>query len=347
MSFKRLDPEDFTFNASSVVGPAWITNAYSLTSFYTSSLNIISPYNDQYYSNVYGIDPITLDTSNNTNNIQFSIAYGNADGLGSLWYSPTAPGQSPSRTVYGQITNLLLGEDENTSFNFGEGKLSRSDFFTIIINRTNYKQSIMPGSLKIRGIINSNFFNGVAGTPINPNSFITDNSLIVPTADYTNAGRRYDLGYSTSQGRGEPYLDTIKFGYLYPDTGIIILNPAAVRQVFSITPNSSSNNPASLIPYFTEFSLLSEETVTSNYIFCRAQNHEFNFSTQQNFISSTRNITGSSGVTNNDFIETPSTYITSVGLYNDNHELLAVAKLSKPLKKDFTTEALIRVKLDF
>ncbi len=113
MSFKRLDPEDFTFNASSVVGPAWITNAYSLTSFYTSSLNIISPYNDQYYSNVYGIDPITLDTSNNTNNIQFSIAYGNADGLGSLWYSPTAPGQSPSRTVYGQITNLLLGEDEN------------------------------------------------------------------------------------------------------------------------------------------------------------------------------------------------------------------------------------------
>jgi hypothetical protein len=39
--------------------------------------------------------------------------------------------------------------------------------------------------------------------------------------------------------------------------------------------------------------------------------------------------------------------MTTVGLYNDTNELLAVAKLSKPLQKDFTKEALIRVKLDF
>ncbi len=40
-------------------------------------------------------------------------------------------------------------------------------------------------------------------------------------------------------------------------------------------------------------------------------------------------------------------YITTVGLYNDTNQLLAVAKLSRPLPKDFTKEALIRVKLDF
>ena len=39
--------------------------------------------------------------------------------------------------------------------------------------------------------------------------------------------------------------------------------------------------------------------------------------------------------------------MTTVGLYNDTNELLAVAKLSKPLPKDFTKEALVRVKLDF
>jgi hypothetical protein len=39
--------------------------------------------------------------------------------------------------------------------------------------------------------------------------------------------------------------------------------------------------------------------------------------------------------------------MTSIGLYNDSNELLAVAKLSKPLNKDFTKEALIRVKLDY
>jgi hypothetical protein len=39
--------------------------------------------------------------------------------------------------------------------------------------------------------------------------------------------------------------------------------------------------------------------------------------------------------------------MTTVGMYNDNNELVAVAKLSRPLIKDFTKEALIRVKLDY
>ena len=46
-------------------------------------------------------------------------------------------------------------------------------------------------------------------------------------------------------------------------------------------------------------------------------------------------------------ISNPQTYVTTVGMYNDNNELLAVAKLSKPLTKDFTKEALIRIKLDY
>ena len=51
--------------------------------------------------------------------------------------------------------------------------------------------------------------------------------------------------------------------------------------------------------------------------------------------------------TNDDFFKNPRTYITTVGLYNDANELLAVAKLSQPLSKDFTKEALIRIKLDY
>ena len=39
--------------------------------------------------------------------------------------------------------------------------------------------------------------------------------------------------------------------------------------------------------------------------------------------------------------------ITTIGMYNDSNNLLAVAKLSRPLLKDFTKEALVRVKLDF
>ena len=46
-------------------------------------------------------------------------------------------------------------------------------------------------------------------------------------------------------------------------------------------------------------------------------------------------------------VNNPQAYITSVGLYNDTNDLLAIAKLSKPLLKDFTKEALIRIKLDY
>ena len=59
-------------------------------------------------------------------------------------------------------------------------------------------------------------------------------------------------------------------------------------------------------------------------------------------------ISGSTGeVIYDNFINNPQTYITTVGMYNDTNDLLAVAKLSRPLLKDFTKEALVRVKLDF
>jgi len=43
----------------------------------------------------------------------------------------------------------------------------------------------------------------------------------------------------------------------------------------------------------------------------------------------------------------PKVYITTVGLYNDNNELLATAKLSKPVQKSFDRELLVKVRLDY
>ena len=86
----------------------------------------------------------------------------------------------------------------------------------------------------------------------------------------------------------------------------------------------------------------SEETLSSDFVFVRARNSEFNYSENPSFIS------GQNGEVIYDyFINNPQVFPTTVGLYNDSNELLAVAKLSRPLRKDFTKEALIRVKLDF
>ena len=90
------------------------------------------------------------------------------------------------------------------------------------------------------------------------------------------------------------------------------------------------------------FTLRSEETLTSDYVFVRARNAEFNYTENPSYIS------GSSGeLIYPILVNSPQTFISSVGLYNDANECVAVAKLSKPLQKDFTKELLLRVKLDF
>ena len=90
------------------------------------------------------------------------------------------------------------------------------------------------------------------------------------------------------------------------------------------------------------FRLNSQETLSSDYYFVRAQNSEFNYSSNPSFVS------GSTGQLLHPTMQNnPQTFITSVGLYNDSNELCAVAKLSRPLIKDFTKELLVRVKLDY
>ena len=69
---------------------------------------------------------------------------------------------------------------------------------------------------------------------------------------------------------------------------------------------------------------------------------EYNFSNNPTFV------TGSVGeFSQATFIGDPKVYITTIGMYNDRQELLAVAKLSQPVQKSFSNEALIKVKLDF
>ena len=108
----------------------------------------------------------------------------------------------------------------------------------------------------------------------------------------------------------------------------------------SISGSGKFTDPMTSDPY--GFIARNSEKITSTHYFVRIKNAEYNFSNNPSYV------TGSVGqLAQSTFIGDPKTYITTVGLYNDNQELLAVAKLSKPLLKSFQREALIRVKLDF
>mgnify|MGYP003115432227 FL=1 len=144
------------------------------------------------------------------------------------------------------------------------------------------------------------------------------------------------------------------YGLFLPDIGTILLNTTALSTgsndggidlFVSSSSNSKGKNPQYLynaIKAGENFTLRSEETLTSDFVFVRARNSEFNYTENPSFIS------GSTGeLVYPILVDSPQTFISSVGLYNDNNECVAVAKLSKPLQKDFTKELLLRVKLDF
>ena len=111
MSFKRLDQEDIVISADSITAPAWSNNSTTLTEFHKDSAQISRASGDYYY-NIY-----QTGSSETTAAIQFSLAYGNLNGSGSVPFNAGVAGKSPTQVVYKQFRNLVNGtEEQNLSF---------------------------------------------------------------------------------------------------------------------------------------------------------------------------------------------------------------------------------------
>lgn len=341
MSFTRLDPSDFVVSADSITAAIWTNYTPTLTTFFTSSVQEASSAGDYYLS--------VFQTSSALSNaeVQFDIAYGHKLGSGSALYNSAVVENSPTKTVYGQYRSLVLG-DETADFIFGN--ITSSDFWAVSISRNRYKESLFPGSLTLR-------LSGSLGV-----ISLTDDSNYASTITFKDSGRVYNLisgstgtAYTTLNSNGWS-VNSGSYGWFLPDIGTLILNPNALSGSLAgggIGLNVSRSNGTDGLNIqrlykaisgstAATFTLNSQETLTSDYVFVRPRSAEYNYSENPSFIS------GSTGtVLYDDFINNPQVYITTIGLYNDSNDLLAVAKLSRPLKKDFTKEALVRVKLDF
>lgn len=360
MSFTRLSPSDFVISTDSVTAPAWSSNVPTLTSFYTSvPAQSTSITQNAFYLNVYQAPVGSTSAS-----IQFAIAYGHQKGSGSLPYNALVPGVTPSLTTYNQYNTLIYGPAVSSStqgFNFGGAATNAIDILAINVDRNRYKESLFPGTFNLT-------MTGPGGSTIT----VCDNSNDVSVVNYLDCGRVFDL-VSGSNGRATTtanvgqiangYTVSGSYGMYLPDIGVILLNASVLslsaasggislaldRLNYSSNPVTASlytssinnNNLFTAISGGRSFQLNSQENVSSNYVFCRVASQEYNYSSNPTFVS------GSGQLLYSTMVYNPQTYITTVGLYNDNSQLLAVAKMSRPLVKDFTKEALVRVKLDW
>lgn len=353
--------------------PIWSKNNTDLTKIHTSSIQ--SDTQKLYYLDVYN-------NSGSRSEKQFSIVYCDQLNSGSSSGSNGDNTLLESKTMYSQYKQLLLDSEKNLfEFQSREGGVNQlniqvdaytqtSDYVYVLnIARSRYKEKIAPGSWQL------------SLQSMHPSLLETSQSNVVTLIDETldqlylfdnalvrsgPAGQYYYV-YSGSLTKGiytGPGSD-IPYGILYPDAGLIVLNGKALDVSGSIFTNrnaavsSSANNSFRLFTSISgAMSITSSnafvgrtlETINSTIYFARIGNGEFNFSNNLTYYES-----GSeqyvkplllSSPTRNNFYRNV-TYITAVGLYNSERELLAVAKLSKPIKKTSSSEVIIKIKLDY
>jgi len=351
--YKRFGEFDqVTGKVEVVTTGLWSGDTGSLTTFYTSSTQAVAV-SSNYYLNVYSTDPATDEGAA----IQYAIAYGHKFGSGSVSLQNSDTSTLATKATYAQYRSILLEQDDQyfTFYSSSNANVhDSSDIYVINVARSRYKEKMDAGNWSIT-------LSGSNGT-----STLIDDSGKKFSDTVGKAGRVFYVG-SGSLNLGTESEATINsltasngqgFGLFYPDQGLVILNPAAVHNLIGNSANSASIDGTPYLgvayegknQYYlhtaikkgADFQARRTENVSTAHYFVRATNREFNFSNNPTFIS------GSDGTfAESSFVNDPKTFITTVGLYNDANEMIAVAKTSQPIPKSFDKEVLIKVKLDF
>jgi hypothetical protein len=343
MSFIPFQEDDSVVSTEDITAGLWTNNLYDLTTFFTSSVQEASN-SGKFYLNVYNSSVGSVGSE-----VQFAIAYGNIYGSGSALFNNLVNEKSPTRDIYGQFRNIIYG-DEGSSFNFGGSNGVSRDIFAIAVNRSRYKEEINTGTWNL---VLSNGGNTIT---------LTDDSKDSSTVNFIAGNRYYNI---VSGSDGSSYDDSSvqtvsgSYGFFLPDMGVFILNPRALALSYgankglgltidqtaatSYTSTYNINNFRlfKAILDGVSFKANSQETLASRYFFVNAKSSQLNYTTNPSIIDNNGNILYPT------LIDSPQVFPTTIGLYNDANELLAVAKLSKPLPKDFTKQITCRVKLEF
>ena len=311
--------------------------------------------NGQYYTNVYA-----------GGDLFFSIAYGDYANTGSSKYDSTEVTAASrvltneTKVIYSQYRNTLLQPGDNF-FSFASGSVSTPQdsqaIFVMNYASDKIKDQIDPGQVQIN-------FLGTKGQY----SFIDDSSVVNKQQSVYNM-----ISGSVINGVPTPYTNngafTAKYegiGLFYPTNGVVVFNALNLQARVGINDaiaTRPSNNSSTTFQGFWRvwthdlflrlkqstkpMAVRKSEFVPSTNYFVRIKNKEFNYSNNPTFVSDGTDGKTKGTIVYQDLINNPRTYITGVGLYDTNNELIAIGKISKPVQKSFDSELLLKVRIDF
>jgi hypothetical protein len=287
----------------------------------------------------------------------------------------TTTQQSKKINIYNEMAQVLVGFNESGSIReFDEdGDLTQGDKiqeayffnFTRLLTKDEIKKGSFTLELGTNAMFDTPF---VAGSNFSGSIKLTDYSGSNGYKVNSPAGE-YGILYATSSqaaGNQNPLLTSkidengnVPAGLIYYQAGIAVVTASVFSTLLASPPSASfageasgsltgslsgssiSGNCSFLRHRIESVSFNNTTELNSTVYFCRANHNEFNYSSNQTYTS------GSKFVVKTNANDLPVAYPTTVGLYSADNELMAVAKLSEPLKKDPTTEFTLRVRLDY
>jgi hypothetical protein len=324
----------------------------------TSSL---SDTNENYFFGISHEDTATTE--------EFNVTFGSINGYGAFTGSNKI---SRTKAIYSQFASILLAPTEVTggfviSAGGTSGQLSARDeeIFVLSSRRSNQKDRLNKDTwlVTLSG-------SGAAGTAAADTLYLKDDSSTTE-ATATPAGDRYNIVSCSSDGGTITTAASVRnFGYFYPDLGVMVFSQAELSSSIPgktvgadtvIGFTSASQNGFGVVDgagtrhldtkqalrfvncvRSGSLKFRDEEDQVSAQYFCRVKSGHCNFSNNPTFVSGSENKLRNTKMRGN-----PQTFITAVQLYNDQDQMVAVANLSTPLKKNFSSEATIKVKLTY
>lgn len=343
----------------------WDLTGSSATPYPSYGASLYDVRRTMYYVNVF---PNITEKANN--DPYFSATYGHIAGSGSFPNETSSIKANPTKAIYTQYRNLLLGTsdlDGKFSFKTGsaDGTVDALDIFVLSFSTYKMKDRLdegifeisISGTLGCRTYIDDstnetkvktvyNLISGSLGTGIVGTAyegvglFYPQNGIVVFNAEklHEAIGMKTTatfLGYNDGAGNVFSY-SSGSFATEYGQ------NHKAIVEAIKLAGNNGNNNRDNFMK------IRKSEFVPARHYFVRVKNRDFNYSNNPTYVyDGTNGVNAKGTILNTDFIDDPRTYPTTVGLYNDSNELVAVAKLSRPAIKSFDNELLIKVRLDF
>ena len=321
--------------------------------------NNIKTYSHGMFQSVYDYPYL----SSSANHI-FDITYGysNESGLS----SSTNPQNDKKINIYNEFAQILMPYDIDGNIqqfdqdgNITDGGTKMDSCFFIPFSRLLTKDEIKKGTFRFTTAVSGS--TGSVGLPCWPEpspDYCADSAYPV-IGDY-GAATSYKVNSPTGEygllyTASTPANETSCVGHVYYQAGIVVLTGALYQ---TINFSSSAGGALTASTFYEDYTIdaiadgfrycyndvafNNTTELNSTIYFCRANTADYNYSSNPTYLDGSK-----IRVKGNNSFEEPVSYLTTIGLYSSDNELMAVAKVSEPLKKTPSNELTLRVRLDY